>query len=66
MVNPKLVLIAIGALVFVFLGGVGKTKTALEVAKADLSLVKTKTTDFVNDIKEKNKAGMEGKEAWQI
>jgi len=62
LVSAQIIILFIAIIGFFATGGVGKSKKALATAKGDFQLVKSKTTDFVADIKAKNKAGLEGKE----
>ena len=65
MVSAQVIILGIAVIGFFATGGIGKTKTALSIARSDFTLLKAKIneSDFVNDIKEKTKSGMEGNEA---
>lgn len=65
MVSAQVIILGIAVIGFFATGGLGKTKTALAIARSDFALVKEKLnqSDFVTDIKEKTKSGMGGQEA---
>jgi hypothetical protein len=65
LVSAQVILLVIGVIGFFATGGIGKVKKAREIAQTDFNLIKERLnqSDFVNDIKEKTKSGMEGKEA---
>jgi len=62
MVSAQLVILTIAIIGFFATGGLSKIKTAREIIKTDFEFARMKTTDFVKDIKSKNKAGMGGQE----
>ncbi len=65
MVSAQMILLIIGVIGFFATGGLGKIRTARDIARSDFNLLKEKldTSDFVNDIKAKTKSGMGGNEA---
>ena len=63
MVSAQIIILGIAVIGFFATGGIRKTKTAIVTARQDFFLVKEKVTDTVTDIKNKQKAGIEGKEA---
>jgi len=65
MVSAQMIVLGIAIIGFFATGGIGKTKTAIGIARADFNLIKAKVneSDFVTDIKKKSLNGMEGKEA---
>lgn len=62
MVSAQLVILSIAIIGFFATGGLSKLTTAKEIIKTDFQFAKMKTTDFVNDIKAKSKAGKGGQE----
>jgi hypothetical protein len=62
LVSAQIIILSIAIIGFFATGGIGKTKQALAIARTDFNVVRAKTTDFVNDIKNKTDSGMEGKE----
>jgi len=63
MVSAQIIILGIAVIGFFATGGIRKTKTAVTTAEQDFALAKEKTTDFVNNIKAKQEAGMQGAEA---
>lgn len=65
MVSAQVILLGIALVGFFATGGIGKIKKANEIARSDFQIIKTRVnqSDFVNDIKNKTKSGMEGNEA---
>ena len=63
LVSAQMIVLLIAVIGFFATGGIRKTKTAIVTAKQDFALAKEKTTDFVADIKAKQKAGLGGQEA---
>jgi len=63
LVSAQLIILSIAIIGFFATGGVSKGRKALTTFRQDVELVKGKSTDFVQSIKSKTKAGMEGKEA---
>ena len=62
MVSAQLIILSIAIIGFFATGGLSKLSTAKEIIKTDFQFAKMKTTDFVNDIKSKQKSGMGGQE----
>ena len=62
MVSAQLVILSIAIVGFFATGGLSKLSTARDIIKTDFQFAKMKTTDFVNDIKAKSKAGKNGAE----
>jgi len=62
MVSAQLVILSIAIIGFFATGGLSKLTKAKEIIKTDFEFARMKTTDFVNDIKNKQKAGMNGNE----
>ena len=62
MVSAQLIILAIAIVGFFATGGLSKLSVAKEIIKTDFAFAQMKTTDFVNDIKAKQKAGMGGQE----
>ena len=63
MVSAQLVILSIALIGFFATGGLKKISTAKEIIKTDFAFARMKTSDFVNDIKDKQKSGMGGQEA---
>ncbi len=63
MVSAQIIILSIALIGFFATGGLSKLSVAKEIIKTDFQFAKMKTTDFVNDIKSKQKAGMSGAEA---
>jgi len=62
LVSAQLIILLIAVIGFFATGGLGKTKVALTTFRQDFELTKGQVTDFVSDIKSKNKAGASGQE----
>ncbi len=63
MVSAQLIILAIAIVGFFATGGLSKLSVAKEIIKTDFAFAQMKTTDFVNDIRAKQKSGMGGQEA---
>ena len=62
MVSAQIIILSIALIGFFATGGLSKLSVAKEIIKTDFQFAKMKTTDFVNDIKAKQKSGMGGQE----
>ncbi len=62
MVSAQIIILGIAIVGFFATGGLSKLSTAKEIIKTDFAFAQMKTTDFVNDIRAKQKSGMGGQE----
>lgn len=62
MVSAQIIILGIALIGFFATGGLKKITTAKEILKTDFAFAKMKTTDFVEQIKAKQKSGMGGQE----
>ncbi len=62
MVSAQLIILSIALIGFFATGGLKKITTAKDIIKTDFEFARMKTTDFVSNIKSKQKSGMGGQE----